>query len=180
MKPPNFEQQMQLATRRNSSVAMNEETQSLHQAYLGLADLLEDTDDAIDAEALVDAVLSAPNHRRERASTLEHSWTGFLATAASFLLLVPLAESQWAARSASTVVAKSPAVVESPLPTDAQVAEEAEPAWDDDWDARFDQAESSIAEARWSRFQFTRFEAAAWNAYEQRQALKAEFWSDSM
>ena len=52
MKPLSFEQQMLLATRRNSSVAMDEETQSLHQAYLGLADLLEDADGAIDAEAL--------------------------------------------------------------------------------------------------------------------------------
>jgi len=166
MNDPNLlEQQLLAATSRQAPARSEPEVEPLRQGYLALAELLEKQNDEVDEAGLVAAVL-ADRPQRAGQGLRSEAWLAMSALAASVLLMVSLAATQFGG---------SAAKVPGPLVQDnANETVDADPqlAWDDHWDAWLDEVRDSATAYRMARF--TKLEVTAWSTNEALQEFDEE------
>lgn len=166
--PKLSEQQLLAATSRQAPERSDPEVASLRQGYLALAELLQKQDDAVDQAGLVSDVLANCPQRVGQGRRSE-AWMAMLALAASVLLMVSLAATQFGGQ--GSVARIQPEVSETNTPEDV----DPQLAWDDHWDSRLEEARESAAAYRMARF--TRWEATTWSASEALREIDEELSS---
>ena len=163
-----LEQQLRTATSRQRSRDLPDETQALQQSYLALANLLDQQTNDVDEARLVAVVLNQEARPRLTASwPLSEAWLAMTTLAASLLLIVSLATTQFTGQ--LRPIASVPATEEQ-KPLIETVPSSV--AWDDDWEVKLDKISDSAADYRTT--DFTHFESTAWNAGEALRELQAD------
>jgi hypothetical protein len=173
------EQQL-LAATKNASVSArgmappgDEETESLHQAYLSLGELLDRRTIEVNEHWLVNAILQEhPRGGAAQQPARSEAWLAMAALAASLLLMVSLAAIQFRdSGQRLAVVATAPAA--SNAAADLNASDDAQLAWENDaWDSRLEEVREFATAYRSGGF--LRFESTAWSASQARQEVEAE------
>jgi hypothetical protein len=176
MNQSQLEQQLRIATSRTANGPIDDETESLRQSFAALGDLLDRQSNDVDDEWLIASVLQD----RPRGSAADYpirseAWLVMSALAASLLLLISLAATQFSSRPSTLAVNSAKGNGNKPLVATADESEDGL-SWDDDWDSQYEQAREFAASYRTGGF--LRLEATTWSASEALRELRAEL--DSM
>ena len=171
--PHNLEQQLREATARPLSHSSAPELLAERNTFLRLGKLLEQESRKLDTSALLNSI-SQPQVARS-ATDESFSWLGMFSLACGLLLMASAAAyfASEPGRSSFQIVQRS-TPASSPRP---QAYASASP-WEDDWEARLQNAEAVISAVRFSRLSSADY-AAAWLAASLRE-VESEMMAESM
>jgi hypothetical protein len=174
------EQQLKLATSRTNHVlSKDEETESLHQTYLALGELLDRQSNEVDQQRLIAAVLQdRPTSSAAYPAARSEAYLAMAALAASLLLMVSLAATQFIGSGQSVASLPNTTTVannasNANIETDTTVPENDPLAWENDgWEERLEGARDFAAAYRTGSL--LQLDATAWSASQVRQELESD------